>query len=161
MRKLAFFLLLLTSVAFAAPATPVSEADQQAIKTVLKQLYDAYSAKNVDQVMTLIQGAVDASAAADPKGRTQEIKDAFRAFHEDLLTHPDLILDPFEDRYLTFEALPDGSIHVVSPVPVIASNSLVFKESDGTPTEPISLRLGDFTFQKQSDGTMRIVRMNL
>lgn len=161
MRKLVLFLLLLTSLGLAQPAPPVPEADQQAIRALLKQLYDAYQARSVDQVMALIQPAVDASAAADAQGRAQEIKDAFRAFHEDLLNHPDFRLDPFNDRFLDFQAQSDGSIRVVSPVPIIVSDALIFTESDGTPTPPIALRLGDFTFQRDAEGQMRIVRMNL
>lgn len=152
---------MLTGLVLAGPAPPVPEADQSAIKALLKQLYDAYEAKNVDQVMGLIQGAVDASAAADAQGRGQEIKEAFRAFHEDLLTHPDFRLEPFNDKLLTFQAQPDGSIRAVSPVPVILSDALIFKESDGTPTAPIALRLGDFTFKRDEQGQMRITRMDL
>lgn len=153
-------LLLLGAMALADSARTVPEADQQAVRSLLRQLYEAYESKDVDRVMALIQPAVDASAAADPGGRSQEIKDAFRAFHEDLLTHPDFRLEPYNDKFLQFELEGEG-VHVVSPVPIILSDALIFKESDGTPTPPINLRLGDFTFARGPDGQMRIVEMNL
>jgi hypothetical protein len=152
--------LLLGCIALAQPAA-VPEADQAAARALLKELYAAYESRQVDKVMALIAPAVEASAQSDAQGRAQAIRDAFRAFHEDLLSHPDFRLEPFNDHFLGFEPQKDGAFRVISSVPVILSDSLVFKESDGTPTAPIRLRLGAFTMQRDKGGTLRITGMDL
>ncbi|MCE7871316.1 hypothetical protein DYH09_13175 [bacterium CPR1] len=158
--KTCILFFLLGCLALAQPV-PVPEADQTAARALLNELYAAYESRQVDRVMALIAPAVEASAQGDAQGRAQEIRDAFRAFHEDLLSHPDFRLEPFNDQFLGFEPLKDGSFRVISSVPIILSDSLVFKESDGTPTPPIRLRLGAFTMQRDKAGTLRITGMDL
>ncbi|MEW6280920.1 MAG: hypothetical protein AB1758_20060 [Candidatus Eremiobacterota bacterium] len=155
--------LWLLGAAAAQERSAVSPEDQQAARALLRELYDAYQARDLNKVMAMIELAVDGSARefeASGKGKGQDIVDAFRAFHEDLLGHPQFRLEEFNDRFLVFEPQTTDSFVVASPVPVILSDSLDFSDSAGTTMTTARLRLGRFTLKKM-DGRLRIAAMDL
>lgn len=158
-----FILILWLALASLAHAEPVSAEDQAAARALVKQLYDAYKARDLKQVMSLIQPAVERSALdyeASGKGQAQEIRDAFLAFHEDLLNHPQYRLHDYNDQFIVFEPGQNGEFVLASSVPVIQTDVLDFQSSDGSSSTTARLRLGRFTLKK-ADGTLQIVQMDL
>lgn len=142
----------------------VDEAQKAAIMTVLKSLHGTYEARDVKGVLGLIQEVVDRTAREyqaghpeDPKAE-EAIRDAFVAFHEDIFRHEGYHLLAFEPRFADFKPRTDGSVEVVSNVPIIGTEDMTF-DDNGTPAT-VHLRLGRFVLRPE-DGTWRIVEMNL
>ncbi len=143
----------------------VTEEQQAAVEAALKRLYSAYQARDVQAVLDQIHEAVEKTArdyqASHPEkpGADEEIRVAFRAFHEDIFNHQDYRLEDFQFGFADFAARPDGSVEVVSSVPIIGTEAMTFEDSDGTPAT-VRLRLGRFVL-RPVDGDWRIVEMDL
>jgi len=149
-----------------APASPaVDDVQKAAVEAVLNRLYLAYQAKDVQGVLDLIHDAVESSArdyqAGHPEkvGADQQIREAFRAFHEDIFAHQDYDLQDFQFGFADLSLRPDGSVEVVSSVPIIGTQAMTFEDSDGSPAT-IRLRLGRFVL-RPVQGDWRIVEMDL
>ncbi|MGM9998030.1 MAG: hypothetical protein ACI38Q_01315 [Candidatus Bruticola sp.] len=138
------------------------------VKADLRELYNAYRDKNVDKVLQVLHECIE-SSALEYAGRHKEdpeaadkIRDAYKAFHEDIFNHKDYVLDPFTLEFCTYQTLENGNIEVSSAVPVISSKSMDFKEE--TPDQihymTVSLRLGRFVYAHKDNG-WHIVEMDL
>ncbi|MGM9991800.1 MAG: hypothetical protein ACI376_02985 [Candidatus Bruticola sp.] len=151
------------AVSQAVPAEVKTE-----IKADLRELYSAYRDKNVDKVMEVLHECIESSALEyasrhkeDPEA-ADKIRDAYKAFHEDIFNHKDYVLDPFTLEFCTYQTLANGNVEVASAVPVISSKSMDFKEEtpDQTHYMTISLRLGRFVYARGDKG-WHIVEMDL
>ena len=161
------FLVLLAGVARAEPTPPppVTEEQKAAIVAVLKDLHTAYEARDVQKVMGLIHEAVEATARKyqadhpDRPGADQQIREAFVAFHEDIFQHREYHLLDFQPGFAEFSPREDGSVEVLSNVPIVSTDAMTFEDSDGTPTT-VRLRLGRFVL-RPAKGCWQIVEMDL
>ncbi len=138
---------------------------QAAILEVLEGLHAAYEARDLEGVLGRIHLAIEATAgeyqARHPEkvGADQEIRDAFRAFHEDIFRHEDYRLQDFQSGFAEFKSLPDGTVEVLSSVPIIGTEAMTFEDTDGT-SATIRLRLGRFVM-RQIEGSWQIAGMDL
>jgi len=146
-------------------ALEVSSDQQAAILEVLEGLHSAYEARDLEAVLGRIQLAIEATAQdyqarhPEKKEAALEIRDAFRAFHEDIFRQEDYQLLDFQSGFAEFKALPDGTVEVLSSIPIIGTEAMTFEDTDGT-SATIRLRLGRFVM-RQVDGTWKIAGMDL
>ena len=146
-------------------ALEVSSEQQAAILEVLEGLHAAYQARDLEAVLGRIHLAIEATAQEyqarhpEKEGAAEEIRDAFRAFHEDIFRHEDYHLQDFQSGFAEFKALPDGTVEVLSSVPIIGTEAMTFEDTDGT-SATIRLRLGRFVM-RPVEGSWQIAGMDL
>ena len=148
-----------------SPSLPVTDPQKAAILAVLKELHAAYAARDVKAVMALIHEAVETTARnyqgfhPEKPGADQAIRDAFQAFHEDIFQHEGYVLLEFQPKFAEFKGREDGSVEVVSNVPILSTESMTFEDPEAGPTT-VRLRLGRFVL-RPVDGKWQIVEMDL
>ncbi|MBQ7503251.1 hypothetical protein IJT93_11195 [bacterium] len=146
----------------------VSQEDRAAVNLIIKELYDAYLAKDFSKVYKLSHKYYENSAAEyasrhqDNSDAYKDIIEAYEAFHTDVFNHEDYKLSPFTLEFCSYRKLKDGNIEVSSPVPVILSSSLDFKEETEETIHymTVAVRLGRFVFAP-CEGGWQIVEMDL
>ncbi|MGI5844635.1 MAG: hypothetical protein ACOX9B_10715 [Candidatus Xenobium sp.] len=143
----------------------VSSEQQAAILEALEALHAAYQARDLEAVLGKIHLAIENTAQEyqsrhpEKEGAVQEIRDAFRAFHEDIFRHEDYHLQDFQSGFADFKARPDGTVEVFSNIPIIGTEAMTFEDTDGTPAT-IRLRLGRFVMRLVG-GSWQIAEMDL
>lgn len=150
----------------AVPEREMADPSQvAAIKAELNKLYQAYKAKDLKAIMTIIQPAVENTAQEyaaehpqDPQA-AERIRDAYLAFHEDILNHADFCMDEFVPDLAQYFKGQNGSVEVVSPVPVIGTSSMTFQDDEGD-GYIVRLRLGRFVYACDK-GQWKLVEMDL
>ena len=147
---------------------PVTPEIKAVIEQQLGELYEAYKGKQLEKVMGLLHEAFEASAL-EYAGRHPEdneakakVMDGYLAFHEDIFNHKDYQLDPFTLEFCTFNQLDNGNVEVSSPIPIIGSKPMDFKDETDEQIHYVttSLRLGRFIFAPGEKG-WRIVEMDI
>lgn len=146
----------------------VTDQEKAAVNSILQELYRAYQAKDFSEVNKLCHRYYENSAAEyasrhkDNEKAYQDIIEAYEAFHTDVFNHEDYKLSPFTLEFCSYRKLKDGSIEVSSPVPVIMSSSLDFKEESEESIHymTVAVRLGRFVFAPAGDG-WQITEMDL
>lgn len=163
-RLAAVLLAALLLWAVPASADSVPQDQQTAILGVLQKLHQGYEKKDLEAVMGLISGAVDTTAkryASEhperPDGE-KAIQDAFRAFHEDIFQNEAYQVLEFKGGFATYTGREDGSVEVVSTVPMIATDPMTFY--DGETPNTVVLRLGRFVM-RPAGKTWVITEMDL
>ena len=149
----------------APPGREATQNEKDEAVAVMLDLYQSYYDKDLDKLMGLIHDFVEKSAAdyaadhPDDKEAAEKIRDAYLAFHEDLLNHEDYYIEDFHPEFADFFVRDDGIIEVISSVPIISTPTLSFEDDDGN-VYSVRLRLGRFLLKKAGD-TWRIYEMDL
>lgn len=158
MRRAITMVLLLTLFAGmrTAWAEPVSASERAALQTAIQQLYDAYARRDVDGVVALEHGYIEAKAAdyaKSGKGTADEWRDAFIGGVRDVLTHKDFRMKSLHLDDLAFRRV-GTFIEVTSAIPIIATEYVTLN-----PELTVRLTVSNLRFER-TGAEYRIVRMN-
>jgi ketosteroid isomerase-like protein len=156
----ALTLALVANAAYSQPKS-VSAEEQQAVLAVIRDLYDAYNARDLDKVMALEHQFVEAQALAYEKrkgpGKGDEMRDALRGVTEEILKSRTFAMKPLQIDDVEYRREGD-MIVVSSAIPIIATE-YVEVEGDGTGNKA-RIRIAKFWLKKTTEG-WRIEQMDL
>ena len=135
---------------------PVPVKEQQAMKEVLVNLWEAYKNKDINKVMEIQKVAVDRAAQRmEKQGKysSDEVRAAFRGTAQDLFDADGFKMEALNVVGLKFEK-KDKTYRVSSFIPIIASNKVQVASMK------VRLKIGNIEFEKIK-GEFVITRMQM
>lgn len=152
---------LIGSTAPARSSGPVTDEEKAAAVGVIKELYDAYTGRNLEKILALEHDFIEKLALEYEKrkgpGKGDEYRDAIRGVTEEVLNSSDFAMKPL--RLDDVEYRREGEqIVVSSAIPIIASET-VEVAGDGLGNKA-RLSMSKFWLKKTHEG-WRINNMDL
>jgi hypothetical protein len=143
------------------PEAAVTAEEKAGAVGVIKALYQAYSDRDIDKILTLEHDFIEASAKAYEEkkgaGKGDELRDAFRGVTEEIIRSKQFAMKPLHLDDVQYRREGDRIV-VSSAVPIIATE-YVDVEGDGVGNRA-RLRIAKFWIRKTPEG-WRIEQMDL
>ena len=129
----------------------LTKLDEEKIKNIIKELYDAYAERDVTKVLKLQKRSIESSAIdyeKQGKGSADDVREAFKSATEEIISHRAFKMLPLNLSDLTFQKKGDFC-RVTSVVPIIATDRLEIE--DNGKYFFVRLRIAEFIFAPEGD----------
>jgi hypothetical protein len=129
----------------------IAQEDKEGIITVIQDLYNAYSGKNLERIMELQHDSMEASALdyqKKKKGSADEVREAFKSATKEIIEHKDFKMLPLNLNDLSFQK--KGTYCKVTGVAPIISTERLEVQEEGK-FFFVRLRVGELILEKKND----------